>query len=50
MIETAARIGLQVFLGSAVFVGCWLVLVMFLAMLAGILGGRPDDEDEEVDE
>ena len=49
MIETAARIGLQVFLGSAVFVGCWAVLLMLLALLAGILGGV-DREDEETDE
>lgn len=44
MIETAARIGAQVFLGSAVFVGCWMLLVMLLALVARILGGKADDE------
>lgn len=47
MIKDAVSIGVQMFLGSAVFVGCWVLLVMLLALVARILGGKADDEEAD---
>lgn len=46
MIEMAIRYGLTGFIVSAAFVGAWLLTLMVLALLARIIGGKPEDDDE----
>ena len=44
MIEFA-RIGLGWFIGTATFVGCWIVLIALLGLLFGLLNGGADDDE-----
>lgn len=46
-VEQAAINGLEWFIGTAVFLMCWLVFLVLGGTLARILGGKESGDDDE---